>query len=116
MTLSTIGPAVLLLALAASVHAAEPKYDLLLRGGHVIDPKNGLSAVRDVAIADGKVAAVAERIDPAEAFKVVDVSGLYVTPGLDRHARARLRRARARRDRTPATTASTPTASRCAPA
>jgi dihydroorotase len=82
MTLSTIGSTVLLLALAASARAAEPKYDLLLRGGHVIDPKNGVSAVRDVAIAAGKVAAVAERIDPAEAFKVVDVSGLYVTPGL----------------------------------
>ena len=61
---------------------AEPKYDLLLRGGHVIDPKNGTSAVRDVAIAGGKIAAVAASIDPAEAFKVVDVSGLYVTPGL----------------------------------
>src|SRR4029077_2421402 len=55
---------------------------LLLKGGHVIDPKNGLSAVRDVAIAGGKVAAVAAKIDPAEAFKVVDVGGLYVTPGL----------------------------------
>ena len=70
------------LALAASARAAEPRYDLLLRGGHVIDPRNHLSAVRDVAIAAGKVAAVSPRIDPAEAFKVVDVSGLYVTPGL----------------------------------
>ena len=70
------------LALAGPVSAAEPKYDLLLRGGHVIDAKNSISAVRDVAIAGGKVAAVAARIDPADAFKVVDVSGLYVTPGL----------------------------------
>src|SRR3989442_4909027 len=61
---------------------AEPKYDLLLRGGHVIDPRNGISAVRDLAIAGGRVAAVAPRIDPAEAVKAVDVSGLYVTPGL----------------------------------
>src|SRR5258708_11401842 len=74
--------ALLGLAVATSVSAAEPKYDLLLRGGHVIDSRNGLSAVRDVAIAGGKVAAVAAKIDPAEAFKVVDVSGLYVTPGL----------------------------------
>src|SRR5438552_16389369 len=74
--------ALLGLAVATSVSAAEPRYDLLLRGGHVIDPKNGVSAVRDVAIAGGKVAAVAAKIDPAEAFKVVDVSGLYVTPGL----------------------------------
>jgi dihydroorotase len=61
---------------------AQQKYDLLLKGGHVIDPKNRISAVRDVAIADGKIAAVAARIDPAQALKVVDVSGLYVTPGL----------------------------------
>ena len=61
---------------------AETRYDLLLRGGHVIDPKSGTSAVRDVAIADGKIAAVAAAIDPALAGKVVDVSGLYVTPGL----------------------------------
>jgi len=72
----------LLLAAAVSVTAAEPKYDLLLRGGHVIDPRNGLDAVRDVAIAGGKIAAVAPRIEPADAFKTIDVSGLYVTPGL----------------------------------
>ena len=62
--------------------SAQQKYDLLLKGGHVIDPKNKISGVRDVAIANGKVAAVAAKIDPAEAFKVVDVSGYYVTPGL----------------------------------
>jgi dihydroorotase len=72
----------LLLLAAATARAAEPKYDLLLRGGHVIDPKNGVDAVRDVAIAGGKVAAVAPRIEPADAFKTIDVSGLYVTPGL----------------------------------
>src|SRR4029450_2216194 len=69
--------------LAAGVAAqASPKYDLLLRGGHVIDAKIHLSAVRDVAVASGKVAAIAERIDPADAVKTGDVSGLYVTPGL----------------------------------
>jgi dihydroorotase len=61
---------------------AQPQYDLLLRGGHVIDAKNKISAVRDVAIRDHKIAAVEARIDPALAFKVVDVPGLYVTPGL----------------------------------
>jgi Predicted amidohydrolase len=66
---------------------AAPKYDLLLRGGHVIDPRNRISAVRDVAIADGKIAAVAASLSPADALKTVDVSGLYVTPGLiDIHA------------------------------
>jgi dihydroorotase len=72
----------LLLVAAVPVTAAEPKYDVLLRGGHVIDPRSHLSAVRDVAIAGGKIAAVAPRIDPADAFKTIDVSGLYVTPGL----------------------------------
>jgi dihydroorotase len=71
----------LAVGLAASARA-EPKYDLLLRNGHVIDPRNGLSAVRDVAIAGGKIAAVAARIPPSEAFKAVDVTGLYVAPGL----------------------------------
>jgi dihydroorotase len=62
-------------------------YDLLLKGGHVIDGKNGIDARRDVAIAAGKIAAVASDIDPKLAFKTVDVSGLYVTPGLvDIHA------------------------------
>jgi dihydroorotase len=71
------------LVVGSIVHvSAQQKYDLLLKGGHVIDPRNRISAVRDVAIANGKVAAVAANIDPADAFKVVDASGLYVTPGL----------------------------------
>lgn len=88
MQLKTMCAAVvcLLLGTYGEFSAQQPpqqhKYDLLLKGGHVIDPKNGISAVRDVAIADGKVAAVASRINPSEALKVVDVSGLYVTPGL----------------------------------
>ncbi len=61
---------------------AAPKYDLLLRGGHVIDARNKISAVRDVAIAGGKIAAVDAKLDPADALKTVDVTGLYVTPGL----------------------------------
>src|SRR5215468_4929283 len=62
-------------------------YDLLLKGGHVIDAKNGTDAVRDVAIAAGKIALVAPDIDPKLAAKTVDVSGLVVTPGLvDIHA------------------------------
>jgi dihydroorotase len=62
--------------------AAQPKYDLLLRGGHVIDPRNSISAVRDVAIAGGKIAEVGTALNPADALKTVDASGLYVTPGL----------------------------------
>ena len=61
---------------------AAKKYDLLLRGGHVIDARNNVDAVRDVAIAAGKIALVAPAIPPADAGKIIDVSGLYVTPGL----------------------------------
>lgn len=62
--------------------AAQERYDLLIRGGHVIDPKNGVSAVRDVAIRNGRIAAVGEKLPPASARRVIDASGLYVTPGL----------------------------------
>jgi dihydroorotase len=84
--LAVAGPLLLLAVVAGAAvtgaTATEAPYDLLLRGGHVIDPKSGTSAVRDVAIAGGRIAAVAARIDPALAFKVVDAAGLYVTPGL----------------------------------
>ena len=70
------------LALAAACSLAAQPYDLLLRGGHVVDPANGVDARRDVAVANGRVAAVAESIPTAQAKQVVDVSGLYVTPGL----------------------------------
>ncbi|MFN7998840.1 MAG: amidohydrolase/deacetylase family metallohydrolase [Bryobacteraceae bacterium] len=66
----------------ASTMLAQAPYDLLLKGGHVIDGKNKISAVRDVAIRDGKIAAVAADIPASQASKVIDVSGLYVTPGL----------------------------------
>ena len=66
---------------AASV-PGQTAYDLLLQHGHLVDSKNGLNAIRDVAIKDGKIAAVAEHIDAAKALKTVDATGLYVTPGL----------------------------------
>src|ERR1019366_4653664 len=68
--------------LAVRIAAGQTDYSLLLRGGHLIDPKNNLDAVMDVAIRDGKVAAVAPQIDPARARSMVDLTGLYVTPGL----------------------------------
>ncbi len=45
--------------LTAGVAMAQADFDLLLKGGHVIDPRNKISAVRDVAIKDGRIAAVA---------------------------------------------------------
>ncbi len=58
------------------------KYDLLIQGGTLVDPAQGIHAPQDVAFADGNVAAVAPTIDAAQAREVVDASGRYVTPGL----------------------------------
>lgn len=74
--------AVLLLAVLYPTAPLQPRYDLLLRNGHVIDPRNNLNEPRDVAIARGRIAAVEKSIDPALAARVVDLKGLYVTPGL----------------------------------
>ncbi|MGP8246753.1 MAG: amidohydrolase/deacetylase family metallohydrolase [Bryobacteraceae bacterium] len=57
-------------------------YDLILKGGHVIDPQNGVDAVLDVAITGTHIAAVSPNLPAASAKKVVEVSGLYVVPGL----------------------------------
>ena len=56
-------------------------YDLLIKNGHVIDPKNGIDGVMDVAVLDGKIARVDNTID-AQAETVVDAGGKYVTPGI----------------------------------
>jgi dihydroorotase len=71
-----------LLFVLISCAAAQTQYDLVLKGGHVIDPKNNISAVRDVAISQGKIAAVAANIPASQARKTIDVTNLYVTPGL----------------------------------
>ncbi|HEY3739868.1 MAG TPA: amidohydrolase/deacetylase family metallohydrolase [Bryobacteraceae bacterium] len=74
--LFTLGVAV------AALAAAQPQYDLLIKGGHLIDPKNNIDAVRDVAIKAGKIAAVAPSIPSAQASRTIDARGLYVTPGI----------------------------------
>src|SRR5580704_5762093 len=88
MTRKSLKQTMIALALCAGVYvfaqqaAPEPAYDLLLRGGHVLDDKNHVDGVMDVAIKDGKIARVAAHIPSASALKTVDVKGLYVTPGL----------------------------------
>jgi dihydroorotase len=62
--------------------AQNARYELLLKDGHVIDPANHVDGVLDVAVKNGKIAAVARNIPAREAAKLVDVAGLYVTPGL----------------------------------
>ena len=62
-------------------------YDLVLKGGRVVDPASGLDGVLDVAVESGKIARVAASIAPTEAARVIEVSGKIVTPGLiDLHA------------------------------
>lgn len=56
--------------------------DLLIKNGHVFDPKNDLDTLMDVAVTDGKILKVAEDIPAEKAKKVIDATGLYVCPGL----------------------------------
>jgi dihydroorotase len=71
-----------LLFLFLPVTLAAQSYDLLIQGGHVIDPKNQINRPLDVAISGGKIARVAAQIPASEAKRVVNAKGLYVTPGL----------------------------------
>ena len=66
--------------LIQSLHAQQ--IDILLKGGHVIDPKNKIDTQLDIAISAGKIIQVAKNIPSNNAKKVIDVRGLYVTPGL----------------------------------
>jgi len=58
------------------------QYDLLLKGGHVIDAKNNINAIKDIAIKDGKIAEVNDNISTSTSKKTIDATGLYVVPGL----------------------------------
>lgn len=73
---------VLLLLLSSSFVLRAQEYDLLLKGGRVIDAANNIDAEMDVAIKAGKIAKVIKSIPESAAMKVVNVSGLIVTPGL----------------------------------
>ncbi|SEB12043.1 amidohydrolase/deacetylase family metallohydrolase [Pedobacter hartonius] len=57
-------------------------YSVVIKGGHVIDPKNKIDELMDVAINDGKIVMLAKNIDPKQGRQVVNAKGLYVTPGL----------------------------------
>ena len=79
---------VICLAFFLSLHAASAqKYSIVIKGGTVIDPKNNINAVMDVALKGDTVMLVAKNIDPKEGKQVVNAKGLYVTPGLiDMHS------------------------------
>ncbi len=67
----------------SSFHTGQAqKIDILLKGGHVIDRKNKINQIMDVAIAEGKILEVASNISAENAEKVIDATGFYVVPGL----------------------------------
>src|SRR3954454_1497022 len=75
------------LLLAAHCKIKPMLYDLILRGGRVIDPAQSLDGAYDVAIREGRIAAVLPSIAPSSAKETIDVSGKLVLPGLiDTHA------------------------------
>jgi dihydroorotase len=57
-------------------------YELVIKEGHVIDPKNNINAVMDIAISDGKIIQIAKNIDSRQGTRVINAKGFYVTPGL----------------------------------
>jgi dihydroorotase len=69
--------------------AAAQSWDLLIRGGRVIDPSLGLDSVLDIAVAQGRIAAIERRIDDSPGMEVIEASGRIVAPGLiDIHTHA----------------------------
>jgi dihydroorotase len=87
-----LGSSSVALALSAGGDGAQPRlqrggpdekpYDLLIRGGKVIDPSQNLEAVRDVAVQSGKIARVDAQIPAGQAREVINAEGKIVTPGL----------------------------------
>ena len=65
-----------------AVYAQAQEIDILIKNGHVFDPKNNIDGILDISISDGKIDQVAQGIDTAHAKKVIDATGLYVCPGL----------------------------------
>jgi dihydroorotase len=68
--------------LLANVLYAQAQYDLVLKGAHVIDPKNKINSVLDVGIRDGRIAAVSRDIPATSARRAVNLAGLFLMPGL----------------------------------
>ena len=77
--------ALLLVALLSGMSYAQ-SIDLLIKGGHVIDPKNRINGIMDVAVTAGKIVQVAAAIPVSGAKKVIEAKGMYVAPGfIDMH-------------------------------
>lgn len=68
-------------AVAQQNEAVKP-YSIVIKGGHVIDPKNGIDGLMDIAIKDGKIAAISKNIDGSQGTQLVNAKGMFITPGL----------------------------------
>lgn len=66
---------------AQEIGPAKP-YNIVIKGGHIIDPKNNVDEVMDIAIKDGKIAAIAKSIDGSQGTQLVNAKGMFITPGL----------------------------------
>ena len=70
-----------------NVSLSGQQFDIVLKGGHIIDPLNNIDQVMDLGITDDRIAAIEKNIESTMAKKVVDVTGMIVTPGLiDMHS------------------------------
>jgi len=77
---------IITVGLMANSAVRAQEIDMLIKGGHVIDPKNKIDGKMDVAIKDGKIFRVAADIPASSAKKTVNAAGLYVSPGfIDMH-------------------------------
>jgi dihydroorotase len=76
------GLLLVIIALMISGLIKAQTYNIVIKGGHVIDPKNNIDEVMDIAVKDGKIALIAKNIDGNEGIQVVNANGLYVTPGI----------------------------------
>ena len=73
---------VTLIALFLCYHANAQEYDLIIKQGHLIDPKNKIDEIMDIAIKDGKIAKVSSELTDYNAQKVIEAKGLFVIPGI----------------------------------
>jgi dihydroorotase len=75
-------PMLFVVLVATALPLRAQPFELILKGGHVIDPRNHIDGVRDVAVANGRIAAVAPNLTPTSGTQVIDARGMFVTPGL----------------------------------
>jgi dihydroorotase len=73
---------ILLLLFFGLQYSFAQQYQIIIKGGHVIDPKNKIDEILDVAISHGRILKIAKKIDTINAQQVINARGMYVVPGL----------------------------------